>query len=344
MEMKKFALGLAMALGFVNSAVRAEVKQEMVIEGLNNPCGVAIQPETGHVFIADSGALRVVRVVDGKIQDVIVEFAKDIYGKGPMYDVGPLGLAFIDKNTLIVGGGDLPDGQELLRIFKVPEAGAPAIKAADAVSSASLAESGEIKGEGNFYAIAIDGANVYVTCNGDDTKGWISKATLVDGKIEKYERFIATKEAVNVDAPVGITIEPTKKHLAVGQMGEINVPEDSLLTFYGTGDGKMRLNYPIKMHDIDALAYAPNGQLFALDFAWLDTTKGCLFQMVRAGDDKTPSVESKRLIDLDKPTAMVFDAQGTLYVTIIGTPAEGSTTPNGKLLKITGNEFTDPIK
>src|SRR5262245_54704847 len=83
----------------------ADVKTEPDVSGTNNPCGVATQPETGHVFVSDSGAGKVIRVVNGKAEDVIVGSPKDIYGKGPMYDIGPLGLAFIDKNTLVVGDG-----------------------------------------------------------------------------------------------------------------------------------------------------------------------------------------------------------------------------------------------
>ncbi|MDB4468390.1 hypothetical protein N9093_00880, partial [bacterium] len=48
-----------------------KVEVKTVVERLNNPCGVAIQPTTGHVFVSDSGALRVIRIVDGKAEPVI---------------------------------------------------------------------------------------------------------------------------------------------------------------------------------------------------------------------------------------------------------------------------------
>ena len=90
---------------------------ETVLEQLNNPCGVAVQPETGHVYVAESGAGRVVRIVEGKAQPVIVNFPLDVYGKGPQYKIGPLGLAFASKDVLVVGGGGFADGAELLRIY-----------------------------------------------------------------------------------------------------------------------------------------------------------------------------------------------------------------------------------
>lgn len=110
-------LGIAIP-NYAHGQDKVEVKT--VVERLNNPCGVAIQPGTGHVFVSDSGALRVIRIVDGKAEPVITGFPKDTYGKGPIYDIGPLGLVFIDKDTLAVGGGGKIDGEEMLRVYKIP--------------------------------------------------------------------------------------------------------------------------------------------------------------------------------------------------------------------------------
>ena len=122
----------------------ADPEATVVVDGLNNPCGIAVQPETGHIFVADSGAGRVIRIVEGKSQDVITGFTADIYGKGPMYNIGPLGLVFLDTNTLIVGGGDKIDGEELLRAFTIPTAGQPAITADKAESTFALPAEGDI--------------------------------------------------------------------------------------------------------------------------------------------------------------------------------------------------------
>ena len=109
-------------------------------------------------------------MVDGKAQDVITEFPKDVYGKGPMYNIGPLGLAFLDRDTLVVGGGGNTDDGELLRVYKVPAAGSPAIKADQMTQSFSLPANDELKAEGNFYGVAVTDNAVFVTANGDDTK------------------------------------------------------------------------------------------------------------------------------------------------------------------------------
>ena len=120
--MKRFtAMTTAMLFWAMSGMLLAEPTVETVVEGLNVPCGVAIQPGTGHVFVADSAAGRVVRIVDGKIENVVVDFPIDKYGKGPTYPIGPLGLTFIDQNVLVVGGGGYPDAKDKLRVYNVPQ-------------------------------------------------------------------------------------------------------------------------------------------------------------------------------------------------------------------------------
>ncbi len=304
-------------------------KGEVVLEGLNNPCGMAFQPETATLFIADSGNHKIVKLVDGKAEDVITDFPADVYGKGPMVNIGPLGLLFLDKNTLVIGGGGLPDGQELLRVYTLPEDGKP-IKADAMHASFNLAETDDLKGEGNFYALATTGDAIYVTCNGDDTKGWVSKATVKGNTVEGYERYLATKEATEVDAPVGIAVSPDG-YLVVGQMGEINVPGDSLITFYDAASKEMLLNVKTGLHDIAAIAYSKRGQMYVLDYAWADASQGGLFQIIE--DEKSDTgVRTKKITKLDKPTAMAFDSSGNLFVTVVGEATDANS--KGQLIKI----------
>ncbi len=305
------------------------VQGEVALEGLNNPSGLAIQPETATLFIADSGNHKIVKLVDDKAVDVITDFPGDVYGKGPMVNIGPLGLLFLDKNTLVVGGGGLPDGEELLRVYELPADGT-AIKADAMKASFPLAPSDEVKGEGNFYALAATGDAIYVTCNGDDTKGWVARAAVSGNTVNGFERYLATKEATEVDAPVGITVSPDG-YLVVGQMGEINVPGDSLITFYDAASKEMLLNVKSGLHDIAAVAYSKRGQMYVLDYAWADPTQGGLFQVLE--DEKSETgVRTKKIAVLDKPTAMVFDASGNLYVTVIGVASDANS--QGQLIKI----------
>jgi hypothetical protein len=328
---------------------KLNLKVEMVLEGLYNPSGIAVRPgasaDQAEIFIADSGHLKVVKVKasePGTVVDVITDFPKDIYGKGPMYDIGPLGLAFLNPSTLVVGGGGNIDSEEVLSVYKLPEDGSP-LKADQADHKVGPIPKGDVSttGEGNFYALALrqDAPDaIYVSSNGDDTKGWVLKAPVEANKLTDLTGFIATKEATQIDAPVGITINPDG-YIVVGQMGEVNVPGDSWLTFYSPADGQMRLNLETGLHDIAALAYSKTERLYAVDFAWVDATQGGLFQLEgvpKEGGEQ--GVQPHKLVSLDKPAAMAFAPDGTLYVVTFGTPEEGSDNPaSGKLYRITGD-------
>ena len=310
-----------------------EIKVETVLEGLLNPTSVAIQPETEHIFVADSGNLRIIRVVDGQAKDVIIEFSKDSIGENPKYEIGPLSLAFIDKETLIVGDGGQADGEELLRVFKVPEVAAEPIKASDSPASFKLAAQENVVGEGNFFAIATTTGGVFVCTNGDDSKGWIARADRQEKTLANFRRFIATKELGTVGIPTALTVSP-EGFLAVGQIGSTEQAGDSELAFYDEG-GAFQAKFATGLNDITALAYAPKtGRLFAADFSWREPAKSGLYQLTESPDQK--GCVAKETMKLDKPASMTFDSKGTLYVVVFGTPDPASDAKPGKLLKITG--------
>ncbi len=304
---------------------------------LDNPTGVAIHPESGDIIVAERrGIVRFLakKPEQGKRRNMEVnKFPVDKYGKGPIYDIGPLGVAFIDDEHLVVGDGSQADTDEVIRVYEIHSK--PATKPVSAddteVTLGPLASSDELKPEGNYYGVAVTGGYVFATANGDDTKGWIVRAKLDDnGHPANLERFIATKEAVEVDAPVAITVNASGD-LVVGQMGEITVPGDSLLSVYDSKSGKLKSNHETGLSDITGLGYSPaTGKLYATDFSWHDTTKGGLFELTVKGDQ----CEAKKIVDLDKPTSLVFDSKGNMYVTVIGTKEEGSDKPAGKVLRL----------
>ncbi len=319
------------------SPARGQTKADTVLGGLSNPTGLAVQPETGHVFVSDSAAGRIIRVVDGKAEDVVTGFPLDKYGKGPFYDIGPLGLAFLDKDTLVVGDGSFKDGEEYVRVFTVPAAGKPALNF-DKDAKAKLGplpEKDGLKPEGNFYAIAVGKTAIYISSNGDDTKGWVLKADVNGTKLGELTRYIATKEAVEVDAPVGITMGPDGD-IVVGQMGEVNKPKDSLLTFYNAKTGKKVLNLETGLYDITALAYSPKTKLlYATDFAWMSSGDGGLYRLDKSNAGGKQAAKATKILALEKPTAMAFGKDGELYITVVGPKKDSENAPKeGSLLKI----------
>ena len=314
---------------------------EMVI-GLDNPSGLAIQPKTGHIFIASHDGIHRFdpnQKPPLKCPLEVSDFPTRVYGKGPMYDTSALGVIFWDDTHLIVGEGARKDGEELVRVYKVGDKAPDSYQkeADDAMTTGPIPPGDESKmGEGNFYSLAKINDTVFVSSNGDDTKGWIVSFTIKDGKATELKPAIATKEKTQVDAPVPLVTSPDGKKLVVGQMGEVNVPGDSLLCIYDPESGELEKNMKTGLSDIAGLAYSPQTKkLYCTDFAWAEPENAGLFELTIEGDKVTP----KKLAKLDKPTALVFDKDGNLYVTVIGNGKEGDKMTPGKLLMIKADQL-----
>lgn len=305
-----------------------KIENRVVADSFYNPCGVAVQPGTGHIFVSMVG--RIVRIIPGdpgQVHDEIVGFASDRFGRGPVYEFGPLGLSFADKGTLVVGDGSQDDGKEIVRVYEVGTEPLPAskVRRADQMKSYSTSiPAGEdsLQGEGNFFGVAIHRSTVFVTSNGDDTKGWICKLELDLNKPPplKLTPFIKSKELTDIDAPMGATISREGK-LVVSQFGATNAFPDSLLTYYDPATGKLEKKLQAGLRDLIGIAFSPKtGDLYGLDFSWAEPAKGGLFRLHVAGDQVRPV----RLATLEKPTALAFGPDGKLYVTLIGSGKAGS--------------------
>jgi DNA-binding beta-propeller fold protein YncE len=310
----------------------ADPNTTVVVDGIDNPSGLAVQQSTGDIFVsARSGVHRLASGAKA-LQTEVNGFATDIYGKGPKYNIGPLGVGMLGDDHLVVADGSNPDEKEVVLVMPVAKT-APktphTAKDAAFVLGPIKAGKDSAKGEGNYYGVAVGHHAIYITCNGDDTKGWIAKSELKDHKPGDLIPFIATKVATNVDAPVGITFSPDHKHLVVGQMGEMNVPKDSLLTTYDPADGKLIKKWETGLHDIAGLAYSPKTKkLYVVDFAWVKTTDGGLYELDLVND----KVTATKILSLDKPTSLAFGKDGHLYITEFGTSKDDK--PAGKIIRV----------
>src|SRR5207249_443644 len=179
---------------------------------------------------------------------------------------------FADKNTLVVGEGGQDDGVDLVRIYTVGPQALPKGKVRQAADMRSFStpilpgpESN--KGEGNFYGIAILGATVFVTCNGDDTKGWIARLELDLKKPAPLSLtpFIKSKVLTDTNAPMGATITPDGKLLVCQYGGNTALP-DSLLCFYNPVTGSLEKKLKPGLRDLTGVAYSPKtGKLYGVD-------------------------------------------------------------------------------
>ena len=322
-----FAATMLVAASLLNAA---EPAAKPLAKEFDNPCGITVQPGTGHLFVASRDGIYRVDPKSGAKYPEVSGYPTAIYGKGPKYNVGRMGVAVVN-DVLVVGDGSRPDAEELVRFYAVGKSPAKQPvdeKSATATIGPITGGEASAKGEGNFYAIAVKGSEVYITSNGDDTKGWVLKSGYENGTASELTPYLATKPAVGVDAPVGITFSP-KGELVVGQMGEVNVPGDSLLTVYDADSKKLLKSLKTGLSDIAGLVYSPKtGKLYAVDFSWADVSKGGLFELTITGDE----VKATKVASLLKPTALTFGNDGSLYVTIFGDTDAGNPAP-GSVVK-----------
>jgi DNA-binding beta-propeller fold protein YncE len=309
-----------------------KIRPETVMVNLANPCGVVVQRETGLVFVSSRwGVYRydpnLANPSEHKANIEIDDYPEPpgSYGKSPKYEIGPLGLAFMDKDHLVVGGGSRKFGEELVRVYKI--SAAPPVDWLK--ETAALYTLGPIKagkdsaqGEGDFFGVAVGANAVWVTCNGDESKGWVAKAEIKEGKPGELKPTIATTVLTGTPAPCAITFSADGKDLVVGQMGTTDTDAaDSLIAFYDPSAGTLKQKMKASLRDITGLAYSPKTKkLYATDFAWTKPQEGGLFELAIDG----ANVKATRVLKLDKPTALSFDRQGRLYVTQFGTPKPGA--------------------
>ncbi len=310
-----------------------ELKVETVVDGLTDPFALAIQPQTGHVFVSDSGAMRVVRIVGDKIEPVITGFAKSSFGPAEPVEVGPMGLAFLDKDTLIVAGGRDEKGHIQFAVYKVPAAGKESIAADKHESVHSLQPTDDTKPDpGIGFSMLATAAGVYATTTVEPGKGWLLRADRVQKKVADFKRFVSTTEKTSVGMPIAIARDGEAGYMTVGEIGTVDTAGDSLLAFYDE-KGELLGKFTTGLNDISGLAYGPKRRrLFATDYNALDSENGGLYKLIAEGSDGCRAV---KLAGLAKPTAIAFDSKGNLFITVRGKKADGDA-PTGQLLKIGG--------
>lgn len=321
------------------------VKTETVVGGLDNPVAVTMRATGGDLFVSESGAGQVVRIVPGKDAKPLPVVTGFPVGPSPdMADlrVGPLGLAFTTTGNLIVGSGGQGPEKDAVRMFVLPADNKP--QTIDDAKKSLVIKSGDASktGEGWFYGIAAAPYAIFATSRGDVSGGWISRSFIqpVSGKdasvsILDLRPFIQSKRLVHSDGPTALAISK-RNELVVGQAGKFDKTPDSMLSFYNPSNSKLLLNLPTSLLDIVGLAYSPQtGFLYAVDLAWADDKQGGLFRLDATDTDGTLGIKAVKITSLDKPTSLCFAPDGTLYVTILGTAKSGTEKP-GQLLKITG--------
>jgi len=305
----------------------------VVASGLNTPWGITTYNNL--IYVSESGAGQVVSlssVSPDKPPIVIVSGfpTRPFHGK---YQLGPLGLAFLDKDNFLIAGADAGPGADVIRVFALPPAD-KVLKPEDAKSKLGpIAKGDQSKtGEGPFFAVAATPAAVYTVGKGDPDQGWLCKSEVsAEKKMADLKPMVATRKESGAAGPFALTVSKSGL-LLVGSAGEFGKPNDSTLTFYHSRSPKKLMHLKTDLNDLVDLSYSPKtGRLYALDFSAGDPQHAGVYRIDDAGNE---SVKTLKIIELDRPTSCAFLADGTLYVTILG--ALPGTDKPGQVVKIVG--------
>ena len=306
-----------------------EIVITTVVEGLNNPFSISIEDVSNRIFVAESGAQRIVEIKDGKAVAVAGDFDALNY-RG--YNAGPISVCCAGENVLLVGHDSVAGKGMLTKLKITPNAEDPTKTDVKRDTTEIEVKEGEPT-LNQFSNIMVKHSVIYVVTRGDEKNGWVALAEFQKEKITSLRPSIATAKLSSYPGPTCSTVSPGGEYLVISQMGKEGSAKDSRLVFY-TLQGKMLRNFEVELQDIVSLAYSPTKKhLFAIDYNSAEPAKGGLYKLIGKGAKKC---DVKKLQDLTYATSMAFDSKGNLYLTSLGGPPTTDGKPTGKLIKIEG--------
>lgn len=308
------------------SAAAQEAKIEVLAEGLSNPFAVAVQPETDVVYVAESGAQRVVRYFDGKIEPVITGFPAS---KADGYVAGPMSLMFMERSGLWVGRVWGDEGCVSLYRLQKENVALKAFHQKQYVAPEKIEGMPKLA---NYRSLAFHNVNFYAIGEGVK-QNWISLGELsANGTLTGFRPAIEGRQG-SVERPAAVTVDPLGGYLAVTRTGKPTPQLDGLLSMYSLS-GKWLADYPLEVRDPVSVAYNSVSQrMFVLDANYANPEKGGLYAVYV---DSQSKCVAKKLCEVPWGRSMMFDSKGHLFVTSLGADAKSANQkPAGKLLRIT---------
>lgn len=282
-----------------------------------SPAAIAVRPggnaERHELFVAD-GEGHILRVAS----DALDQPHEVVAGIEQM----PVALQFLNGRTILVVTADAPP---LLRAYELPD---------DDRSLSSDQTKFEIHSTGEFHgratAITLGPTALFVVGANSDA-GWLLRSRVRSSVPGDLKPFVNTREKGGGSQPACVAIS-TRGWVVVGDAGQRDASEDSRLTFYHPTDpaAEAALSIEPGMLDVSAMAYSPQGSLFAADVAEADPQRGGVYRVDM--DYKANSIGGKavRVVPIERPTALAFAPDGTLYVI-----AREGANSESKLLRVT---------
>ncbi len=314
-----------------------------VLGNLDQPSGLVVRPSNAkngpqQLFLAEGGAGRVIRTTTNQpneTTEVITGFAPSSFSEDPAIQLGPVGLAFLTRTLLVVGGRSPQKPQGVLSVYQINNDNT-VMTAENASHLAGPVRSGDSSAtdDGLFFGLAKTEHALFSTWSNAE-KGWVLKSAIEANRLAYLQPIATPKQSAHLGPTTAIAITPSSRptFLVVGRLGNFETPRDSTITFYVPKTAALAMSLDIGLNDLLALAYSPTGQLYAADFSQTDESLGGIYRLDDAYTAGQQACQAVKIASVARPTAMAFTPDGTLYVTALG-PTDSPT--QGVLLKITG--------
>jgi hypothetical protein len=345
-------IALGITCSFASTACGADtnaVAVKKILTGLKNPHGVAVRPEGSgeahEVFVAESGAGRVIKIASDKPEkriDVVAGFSTKLANGDSPTSAGVHSLYFLDHMRLLVAGGD-DDGVPFVRLYELPDPESP-LTSDQHKHEANVPETGK---DAKFNAHVFRG--IARTQYNDRVGDFLLVAAPVDGDSTGLV-YVPVRSGTLGDAvPAQLKNAAGATQIGgitVGNNGYATLATNSLddsaqpsrLAFFSPLDQRIVMEIPTELQRIVALAYSPkSGNLFVANSPTNEDDRAGIYRIDRATQPGAFSCIAIRIADVRRPAALAFAPDGTLYVSASGDP---KTKNAGELLKLDGDLMT----
>jgi hypothetical protein len=294
-----------------------ELAVEKLLEDLDDPRGVAVRAgdaaDPYEVFVADAGRIvKIGRGEKGNGTNAITGFVAEL---------GPRALLFLDRDHLVVGGAAHPT----VRLYELSD---QPLLAADTkqVIDDPMATS--------TYALARTRQNDkvpdLVILSGTNRK-WpvgLARIPIRAGTLDKMSPLVDESQLKDSSRALAVSEQGFVAACLHNQSGE---RPQTALVFFDLSRNTEVATFPITLQDVIALAYNPaNHNLYAIDGGSSSGDSG-VFRLDDVSEPGKPACDIVKIATLEKPTALTFADDGTLYVTTANAAKQGT------LLRITGD-------
>lgn len=323
-------VGLTLPLWIATTATAQEVagtpEVQTIAEGLARPCNLALRlggSRSGpNLMVAEGDTGRVLglstRNLDGGLVEVIEPAAEsDKWGDAH--------LVFRSRNRVLMAQA-AKDGSAIRVVeFDIDDDSLPMSRDEQSLRFEYQPDSGTAELTGLTRE-----SDLLVLSTGKHQ--WLLKAKIRSGPPAELEPFIRTQDVTEIGSPRTVTFSH-KGYLVDVEQGE-ETADGATLVFYHPVNiaEEPLLQLPIELSGVVSLAYSPEtGNLYAASRA-ADSSQSGVYRLdahydASSGDQ---SCQAVRVVEVEDPTALVFDNSGALFIATAG--AEGES--NGKLLRV----------